>query len=198
MTMTAEDKTVTMRAEEREAWLAIRKEEGLKIDPETAEVDRQCGYPEDPYDLEAGCEYPEDWDYIHFARSSGSDIWVWFGDLPKATRDALWKRLDGQDPLHVLDHFRERAVPGCFCFQTRDAEAVIPSGLRSFGEIPDLILIRDGQTYGLELNAFGRPGDAQKAAYEGMRVAGAIVATAFRLDAAISQLEKWGLLRGRT
>jgi hypothetical protein len=28
----------------------------------------------------------------YFARSPGSDIWVWFGDLPEATRTALWER----------------------------------------------------------------------------------------------------------
>jgi hypothetical protein len=28
----------------------------------------------------------------YFARSPGSDVWVWFGDLPDATRDALWKK----------------------------------------------------------------------------------------------------------
>jgi hypothetical protein len=27
-----------------------------------------------------------------FARSPGSDVWVWFGDLPEATAAALWKK----------------------------------------------------------------------------------------------------------
>jgi hypothetical protein len=27
----------------------------------------------------------------YFARRPGSDIWVWFGDLPSATAKALWK-----------------------------------------------------------------------------------------------------------
>ena len=48
---------------------AIRKEAGRKIDPETAEV--LLGF---------------------FARSPGSDVWVWFGDLSDATRDALWEK----------------------------------------------------------------------------------------------------------
>jgi hypothetical protein len=29
---------------------------------------------------------------VYFARSPGSDVWVWFGDLPEGTRTALWQR----------------------------------------------------------------------------------------------------------
>jgi hypothetical protein len=83
---------MSMTDQEREAWLAIRKDAGLKIDPETAEVewwyaqtmDPYGIYPELPEELCVGREY--------FARSPGSDIWVDFGDLPKATADALWKK----------------------------------------------------------------------------------------------------------
>src|SRR5262249_48823397 len=28
----------------------------------------------------------------YFARSPGSEVWVWFGDLPDAIEDALWKK----------------------------------------------------------------------------------------------------------
>jgi hypothetical protein len=71
----------------KEQWLALRKEAALKIDPETAEVEWTCYVQTlDPYGVESqvGREY--------FARSPGSDIWVWFGDLPDATRDALWEK----------------------------------------------------------------------------------------------------------
>jgi hypothetical protein len=28
----------------------------------------------------------------YFARSPGSGVWVWFGDLPEATAEALWEQ----------------------------------------------------------------------------------------------------------
>ena len=44
-----------------------------------------CFSPKIPAELyQTGREY--------FARSPGSDIWVWFGDLPNATRDTLWEK----------------------------------------------------------------------------------------------------------
>ena len=76
-----------------EDWLAIRKQEGLRIDPATAEVDWCYAQVVDPYDV-----YPElhdEWDCVgraYFARRPGSDVWVVFGDLPEKTRDALWER----------------------------------------------------------------------------------------------------------
>jgi hypothetical protein len=78
---------------ELEKWLAIRKEAGLKIDPETAEVNWTYGLTLDPYGL-----YPELSEELqqvgreYFARSPGSDIWVNFSDLPEATRETLWKK----------------------------------------------------------------------------------------------------------
>jgi hypothetical protein len=76
-----------------EQWLAVRKDAGLKIDPETAEVFWEHGSVRDPYYL---FEHGDDWeDNIgrnYFARSPGSDVWVWFGDLPDAIRDALWEK----------------------------------------------------------------------------------------------------------
>jgi hypothetical protein len=39
----------TSAEKELEEWLAIRKEAGLKIDPETAEVDWNYGLTLDPY-----------------------------------------------------------------------------------------------------------------------------------------------------
>jgi hypothetical protein len=77
---------------EAEKWLAVRKEAGRKIDPETAEVDWSYAEGGNPYGAhppevcssQVGREY--------FARDLGSDIWVWFGDLPVATQDALWAK----------------------------------------------------------------------------------------------------------
>jgi hypothetical protein len=76
-----------------EQWLAIRKQAGLQIDPETAEVDWKFAQTFDPYGVKP--DLPEEYQQIgraYFARSPGSDVWVHFGDLPDATRDALNKK----------------------------------------------------------------------------------------------------------
>ena len=82
-----------MTDDERNAWLAGRKEAGLKIDPETAEVEWTYAQTLDPYGVYP--ELPEEYWQVgreYFARSPGSDVSVWFGDLPGATRDALWEK----------------------------------------------------------------------------------------------------------
>jgi hypothetical protein len=76
-----------------ERWRAIRREAGLHIDPETAEVMWTWGQIADPYGIE-GADLPGEHDCvgrIYFAQSPGSGVWVEFGDLPKATVAALWK-----------------------------------------------------------------------------------------------------------
>jgi hypothetical protein len=82
-----------MTDDERNAWLASRKEAGLKIDPETAEVEWTYAETLDPYGVYP--ELPEEYWQVgreYFARSPGSDVWVSFGDLPEATRNALWEK----------------------------------------------------------------------------------------------------------
>ena len=71
----------------------IRRQAGLTIDPETAEVEWSYGLTFDPYGLEK--DLPAELQGVgreYFARSPGSDIWVWFGDLPIQTQDALWAK----------------------------------------------------------------------------------------------------------
>ena len=75
-----------------EQWLQIRKEEAMRIDPETAEVEWSYRETFDPYGI--GLELSDEERQVgreYFARSRGSDIWVWFGDLPKETRNRLWE-----------------------------------------------------------------------------------------------------------
>ena len=75
-----------------ERWLAIRKEEALRIDPETAEVYWTYAQTLDPYGVFDEWELPEEFDQIgreYFARAPGSDIWVAFRDLPRETLDRL-------------------------------------------------------------------------------------------------------------
>ena len=79
---------------DREEWLAIRKEAGRHIDPETAEVFWTYAQTLDPYGIDP--ELPEELRQVgreYFARSPGSNVWVLFDDLPKATVDALWEKL---------------------------------------------------------------------------------------------------------
>jgi hypothetical protein len=76
-----------------EEWLAIRKEEGLKIDPDTAEVSWHYAQTLDPYGVYP--DLPEELQQIgreYFARSPGCDIWVHFNDLPDKVSDALWEK----------------------------------------------------------------------------------------------------------
>lgn len=80
---------------EIEEWLAIRKEAGLKIDPETAEVTWWYGQTLDPYGVYDEWELPEEFHQVgreRFACAPGSEVWVSFDDLPEATSDALYAR----------------------------------------------------------------------------------------------------------
>ena len=74
-------------------WLAIRRKAGRKINPATAEVTCRHGQILDPYGV---VEFlpKEHYQYgrNYFARSPRIDMWVWFGDLPESTQDALWKK----------------------------------------------------------------------------------------------------------
>jgi hypothetical protein len=85
-------KTASKKAED-EQWLAIRKEAGLTIDPQTAEVDWSYGLDLDPYGTCDEWELPEEFHQVgrqRWARSPESDIWVHFRDLPDAVREELW------------------------------------------------------------------------------------------------------------
>lgn len=65
--------------------------------------------------------------------------------------------------------------------------------------VPDLIAIRDGQTYGLELKADGgRVGPKQNEVLAAMERAGCITGITFGLDAALKWLEQNGILKGRS
>ena len=82
-----------MTDEERDAFLAARKEAGLKIDPATAEVDWSYEQALDPYGIDP--DLPKALYQVgrqYFARAPGSDIWVCFHDLPDETREALWSK----------------------------------------------------------------------------------------------------------
>jgi hypothetical protein len=96
----------------KEQWLAVRKEAALHVDPETAEVDWTYGQIPDPYGVDP--DLPEECQCVgrnYFARSPGSDVWVWFGDLPEATRDRLWARIDAGEFTDDLTWLFDEPVP---------------------------------------------------------------------------------------
>ena len=77
-------------------------------------------------------------------------------------------------------------------------EAAILKSIGAKPGLPDLFLLRDGKLYGLELKAQGgRLSPTQATAQVLLRQAGATINTAVGIDAAIRQLETWGLLKGR-
>jgi hypothetical protein len=64
--------------------------------------------------------------------------------------------------------------------------------------VPDLIVIKDGFPFALELEAEGRRlSPAQAEAIEAMKAAGADVGIAHGLDAALRWLTERGILKGR-
>jgi hypothetical protein len=85
--------TKEMKEIDVEQFHVLRREAGLKIDSETAEVSWTYGQVLDPYGIRD--LLPEECYCVgraYFARAPGSDMWVHFHDLPSETEDALWKK----------------------------------------------------------------------------------------------------------
>src|SRR5262249_30700496 len=86
---------MTMTKAEIAEYVAQRKQAGLLIDPETAEVEWWRANEQDPYAIgedpeEMGCS-----NKCHFVRAPGSDMWIYLGDLPEATIKVF--RSDGRE-----------------------------------------------------------------------------------------------------
>lgn len=109
----------------------------------------------------------------------------------------------------VFKHLRTRGAPGTFAFHPKNGgihqrgrSRGINSGLGVVSGVPDVIVIRAGSVYGLELKsqaaakAKQKPSDEQLAVKDQMLAAGAFWACAVGLDEAIDTLEQWGVLRG--
>jgi hypothetical protein len=79
-----------------------RRAAGLLIDPATAEIGWWYAHYFDPYEdgLPLFPEQAHVSDRECFARAPDSDIWVFVDDLPKATGDAIWKRLHDPTDRH--------------------------------------------------------------------------------------------------
>jgi hypothetical protein len=105
----------------------------------------------------------------------------------------------------VFAHLRARSAPGVFAFHPANGgyrkpiEAKILQGLGVTSGVPDVIAIKDGRTYALELKAEGgKLTEAQEHVLIKLCEAGADVAVVHGIDQALAQLEGWGLLRGRS
>jgi hypothetical protein len=83
-----------------EQWLEIRKEAASNIDPATARTTWTFADVLDPYGVEP--RVPKGLSCIGrtcFARAPGSEIWVWYGDLPDEVRRRLIERPELPDDL---------------------------------------------------------------------------------------------------
>jgi hypothetical protein len=103
----------------------------------------------------------------------------------------------------VFQHLAVRAATGTFAFHPANGgwrskvEAAIMKGQGVTPGIPDVIAIRDGQVFGLELKSeSGRLSPAQRACHDRLVAAGAMCTTAFGLNHALGILETWGILKG--
>ena len=112
-----------------------------------------------------------------------------------------------EEQIHkaVIQHLKLRGVPQAFWFHIpnggkrsiREAKAFKAMGV--IPGVPDLLLIKHGDVYGLELKAAkGRLSPAQRATHEAMHEAGAHIWVAHGLDEAIYALEFWGFLKRST
>lgn len=105
----------------------------------------------------------------------------------------------------VIAHLKARPAPGVFAFHVpnggyrKPVEAAILKGLGVVSGTPDIFAIKAGHCFALELKTeTGKLSDNQHAVLARLKDCGATCAVAFGLDAALRQLEAWGILKGRT
>jgi polyhydroxyalkanoate synthesis regulator phasin len=83
-----------MTAEEAQAFLAGRVEEGERIDPDTCQIAR---WPVEAVDIYGIFEPPGEWSCFGketFVRNLPDGDWVWEGDLPNDIAKALYDRIE--------------------------------------------------------------------------------------------------------
>jgi hypothetical protein len=105
----------------------------------------------------------------------------------------------------VFQHLRARSAPGVFAFHPanggyrKPVEAAILKGLGVVPGVPDVFIVHNGRCFAMELKAEGgRATDKQLECIAALREAGAVTCIAEGLDRALSCLESWGLLKGRS
>lgn len=102
----------------------------------------------------------------------------------------------------VVSHLRMRSEPRVFFFHPANGgkrliiEARIFKALGVIAGVPDLIILKAGEVFGLELKATrGVLTPSQRLVHAAMREAGAETAVAHSLDEALATLEFWGVLK---
>jgi hypothetical protein len=115
------------------------------------------------------------------------------------------RRPEQQLQRAVMLHLHVRGAPNTFVFHPANGgwrSAVEGAILRAMGVVagtPDIIAIKDGRAFGLELKtATGRLTKIQRDTIARMQRAGAIVGVAHGLDQALAWLELHNLLKGQT
>jgi hypothetical protein len=113
------------------------------------------------------------------------------------------KRPEQQLQRAVVEHLSWRAAPGVFFFHVPNGgwrsrvEASIFKAMGVRAGIPDIIALRQGAAFAMELKApGGRLSPTQIACHEAMRLAGATVETVSDIDTAIDLLLAWGIIGG--
>jgi hypothetical protein len=115
------------------------------------------------------------------------------------------KRAEQQIHVAVVEHLRMRGKRGLLFWHTPQGahyssrvQGKIMHGLGVLAGVSDLLLMRAGRFYALELKApKGKPTDAQLAFLKAFWENGGHAEYADSLDGAIATLETWGLLRGK-
>jgi hypothetical protein len=115
------------------------------------------------------------------------------------------KRVEQAMQIAVVEHLRIRGVPDLLYWHTPQGahyssrvQGSIMKGLGVLAGVSDLLLMHDHKSYALELKAPGeKPTKEQKAFLMAFWKNGGHAEYADNLDAAIAQLEDWGLLRGK-
>jgi hypothetical protein len=104
----------------------------------------------------------------------------------------------------VFDHIRQRGAPGVFAFHPKNGgvhqkgrRRGINAGLGVVSGVPDVIAIREGKVYAIELKTEkGKVSEAQFKAVENIRNAGGFACICHGLDRALACLETWGIIKG--
>jgi hypothetical protein len=114
------------------------------------------------------------------------------------------RRQEDQIQKAIVEHFRCRGAPNTVMFSVPNGgartrtEAAILKATGVLAGAPDLVFVKAGRIYGLEVKTKnGRLSHAQLVVQGAINDAGGYCATAFGLDKAIAILETWGLLTGR-
>lgn len=126
-------------------------------------------------------------------------VFVDGGTRPRNIRAVNLMREDNVQRL-VVAHLQRRAAKGVIYWHTPNggkraiSEAAKMKRLGVLPGVPDLLILRAGELFALELKTeTGRLSDDQKHMLSELAKAGATTATAYGLDHALTLLEQWGI-----